>query len=82
MYCITITEKPLAELSTIQLLVLFCLGPLFSLSCLWVGFFHRYVDIIEEAIVAGDPVLIENLDETIDPMLDPLLGRCMLKKGR
>ncbi|XP_033023836.1 dynein heavy chain 11, axonemal-like [Lacerta agilis] len=41
-----------------------------------------YVDVIEEAIVAGDPVLIENLEETIDPVLDPLLGRHMLKKGR
>ncbi|KAJ6660734.1 hypothetical protein lerEdw1_017360 [Lerista edwardsae] len=41
-----------------------------------------YVDIIEEAIDAGDPVLIENLEETIDPVLDPLLGRRMLKKGR
>ncbi|KAG8432457.1 hypothetical protein GDO86_016919 [Hymenochirus boettgeri] len=41
-----------------------------------------YVDVIEQAVVAGDPVLIENLEETIDPVLDPLLGRHTLKKGR
>ncbi|KAM4697873.1 dynein axonemal heavy chain 11-like [Rhinophrynus dorsalis] len=41
-----------------------------------------YVDVIEQAVVAGDPVLIENLEETIDPVLDPVLGRHTLKKGR
>ncbi|XP_018092353.2 dynein heavy chain 11, axonemal-like [Xenopus laevis] len=41
-----------------------------------------YVDEIEQAVVAGDPVLIENLEETIDPVLDALLGRHTLKKGR
>ncbi|XP_063285477.1 dynein axonemal heavy chain 11-like [Pelobates fuscus] len=41
-----------------------------------------YVDVIEQAVVAGDPVLIENLGETIDPVLDNLLGRHTLKKGR
>ncbi|XP_067892376.1 dynein axonemal heavy chain 11 [Heterodontus francisci] len=41
-----------------------------------------YVDIIEEALVVGDPVLIENIEETIDPVLDPLLGRHTIKKGR
>uniref|UniRef100_A0A8D0L2M4 Dynein axonemal heavy chain 11 n=1 Tax=Sphenodon punctatus TaxID=8508 RepID=A0A8D0L2M4_SPHPU len=41
-----------------------------------------YVDMIEQAVVAGDPVLIENLEETIDPVLNPLLGRHMVKKGR
>uniref|UniRef100_UPI00398F1A35 dynein axonemal heavy chain 11 n=1 Tax=Pristiophorus japonicus TaxID=55135 RepID=UPI00398F1A35 len=41
-----------------------------------------YVDIIEQALVVGDPVLIENIEETIDPVLDPLLGRHTIKKGR
>ncbi|KAE8580906.1 hypothetical protein XENTR_v10024588 [Xenopus tropicalis] len=41
-----------------------------------------YVDEIEQAVVAGDPVLIENLEETIDPVLDALLGRHTLKKGK
>lgn len=48
-------------------------------------FFHfifRYVDVIEQAVVAGDTVLIENLEETIDPVIDPLLGRHTIKKGR
>lgn len=45
-------------------------------------FCFRYVDVIEQAVVAGDPVLIENLEETIDPVIDPLLGRHTIKKGR
>ncbi|KAM8838403.1 dynein axonemal heavy chain 11 [Synchiropus picturatus] len=40
-----------------------------------------YVDVIEHAVVAGDTVLIENLEETIDPVIDPLLGRYTIKKG-
>ncbi|XP_029686282.1 dynein heavy chain 11, axonemal isoform X1 [Takifugu rubripes] len=40
-----------------------------------------YVDVIEQAVVSGDTVLIENLEETIDPVLDPLLGRHTIKKG-
>uniref|UniRef100_A0A3Q2TME4 Dynein axonemal heavy chain 11 n=1 Tax=Fundulus heteroclitus TaxID=8078 RepID=A0A3Q2TME4_FUNHE len=42
-------------------------------------FFNLYV--IEHAVVAGDTVLIENLEETIDPVIDPLLGRHTIKKG-
>lgn len=41
-----------------------------------------YVDVIEQAVVAGDTVLIENLEESIDPVIDPLLGRHTIKKGR
>ncbi|XP_029930046.1 dynein heavy chain 11, axonemal [Myripristis murdjan] len=40
-----------------------------------------YVDVIEQAVVTGDTVLIENLEETIDPVIDPLLGRHTIKKG-
>ncbi|XP_018585062.2 dynein heavy chain 11, axonemal [Scleropages formosus] len=41
-----------------------------------------YVDVIEQAVVTGYPVLIENLEEAIDPVIDPLLGRHTIKKGR
>jgi hypothetical protein len=41
-----------------------------------------YLDIIEQAISAGDTLLIENIGETVDPVLDPLLGRNTIKKGR
>ncbi|XP_040604816.1 dynein heavy chain 9, axonemal isoform X6 [Mesocricetus auratus] len=37
---------------------------------------------IECALEAGDVVLIENLEESIDPVLGPLLGREVIKKGR
>lgn len=41
-----------------------------------------YLDAIERAISSGDVVLLENIGESIDPVLDPLLGRNTIKKGR
>lgn len=41
-----------------------------------------YLDVIERAITNGDVLLIENIDETIDAVLDPLLGRVLVKKGQ
>ncbi|KAL3316100.1 Dynein heavy chain 9, axonemal [Cichlidogyrus casuarinus] len=41
-----------------------------------------YLDTIENAISAGDTVLLENIEEDVDPVLGPLLGRNTIKKGR
>ncbi|XP_066292954.1 dynein beta chain, ciliary-like [Branchiostoma lanceolatum] len=41
-----------------------------------------YLDVIERALSDGDTVLIENLEEETDPVLDPVLGRNTIKKGR
>lgn len=41
-----------------------------------------YLDTIEKAIIKGETVLLENIDETVDPVLDPILGRNLIKKGR
>ncbi|XP_064623162.1 dynein beta chain, ciliary-like [Lineus longissimus] len=41
-----------------------------------------YLDAIERAVAAGDVVLIENMEEYLDPVLDPILGRNTIKKGR
>ncbi|KAM5306863.1 dynein axonemal heavy chain 17 isoform 1-T1 [Glossophaga mutica] len=41
-----------------------------------------YLDIIEQAVSEGDILLIENIGETVDPVLDPLLGRNTIKKGK
>uniref|UniRef100_A0A671VTL3 Dynein axonemal heavy chain 17 n=1 Tax=Sparus aurata TaxID=8175 RepID=A0A671VTL3_SPAAU len=41
-----------------------------------------YLDAIERALAAGEVVLIENLEELVDPVLGPLLGRETIKKGR
>uniref|UniRef100_A0A8D0H5U7 Dynein axonemal heavy chain 17 n=1 Tax=Sphenodon punctatus TaxID=8508 RepID=A0A8D0H5U7_SPHPU len=41
-----------------------------------------YLDIIEQAISDGDTLLIENIGETVEPVLDPLLGRNTIKKGK
>lgn len=43
---------------------------------------RNYLDVIEKAIVNGDVLLIENIGETIDAVLDPLLGRVLVKKGK
>jgi dynein heavy chain len=41
-----------------------------------------YLDKIETAISMGSILLIENIEESIDAVLDPLLGRNTIKKGR
>ena len=41
-----------------------------------------YLDAIERALSNGDCVLIENMGEAIDAVLDPLVGRNTIKKGR
>ncbi len=40
-----------------------------------------YLDTIERAITAGDTVLIENIEEELDPVLEPVLGRNTIKRG-
>ncbi|XP_046391607.1 dynein beta chain, ciliary-like [Ischnura elegans] len=48
-----------------------------------VRFGHKgYLDVIENALSEGRVVLIENIGETIEPVLNPLLGRELIKKGR
>ena len=37
---------------------------------------------VERAVTNGQVLLIENIDETIDAVLDPLLGRALIKKGK
>lgn len=41
-----------------------------------------YLDDIERAVIKGSTVLIENIGESIDAVLDPLLGRQLIKKGK
>lgn len=41
-----------------------------------------YLDEIEKAVTKGSTVLIENIDESVDAVLDPLLGRALIKKGK
>jgi len=42
----------------------------------------RYIETIENAIQNGLPVIIENLGEQIDAVLEPLLSRSIIRKGR
>ncbi|KAM8734967.1 dynein axonemal heavy chain 11 [Acanthopagrus schlegelii] len=41
-----------------------------------------YLDVIEQALSCGETVLIENLPEKVDPVLEHLLGRNTIRKGR
>ncbi|XP_010006976.1 PREDICTED: dynein heavy chain 17, axonemal [Chaetura pelagica] len=41
-----------------------------------------YLDIIEHAVSGGQTLLIEDVGETVEPVLDHLLGRNTTKKGR
>jgi dynein heavy chain len=43
---------------------------------------RSYLDVIEKAVSTGDIVLIEDLGTTLDPVLDPLIGRNTIKKGK
>ena len=54
----------------------------------WIKFINlslisdRYLDLIESAVSNGECVLIESIGESLDPVLDPILGRNTIKKGR
>jgi len=37
---------------------------------------------MERAVSQGETVLIENIEESVDPVLDPIVGRNTIKKGR
>nr|CAH7754609.1 unnamed protein product [Callosobruchus chinensis] len=43
---------------------------------------RTYLDTIEKCISEGMVVLLENIGETLDAVLDPILGRVLIKKGR
>ncbi|XP_022909837.1 dynein beta chain, ciliary-like [Onthophagus taurus] len=43
---------------------------------------RNYLDQIENCISNGSIVLLENIGETVDAVLDPVLGRVLIKKGR
>jgi dynein heavy chain len=41
-----------------------------------------YMEKIEHAIAAGETLLVENIEENIEAILDPLIGRNTIRKGR
>ena len=69
-----------------QLLVSFVLHDLPSIFLIHFLQTHcsifRYLDFIERAVSYGHCLLLENIGENIDPVLDPLLGRLTIKKGK
>lgn len=55
----------------------FLFSPLFLFLLLF-----RYLDAIEQALVCGEVVLIENVEEKLDAILESLLARNTTNKGR
>ena len=41
-----------------------------------------YLEMIEKCVSEGKVLLIENMPEDVEPVLDPLLGRQLIKKGK
>ncbi|KAI4493969.1 hypothetical protein M0802_009345 [Mischocyttarus mexicanus] len=41
-----------------------------------------YLEVIENSLAVGSTVLLENIGESVDPVLDTLLGRNLIKKGK
>ncbi|RKP21352.1 hypothetical protein ROZALSC1DRAFT_27237, partial [Rozella allomycis CSF55] len=41
-----------------------------------------YLDVIEKAVSSGDVVLLEDIGVNLDPVLDALIGRNTIKKGK
>jgi dynein heavy chain len=41
-----------------------------------------YLDAIERCVANGDVLLLENIGESVDPVLDSLIGRLTIKKGK
>ncbi|KAH7825191.1 dynein haevy chain 4, outer dynein arm beta [Monocercomonoides exilis] len=42
----------------------------------------RYLDRLENAIQNGEPYLFENLGETLEAVIDPVIGRNLIRKGK
>ena len=42
----------------------------------------KYLDQVEQCIQEGEPIIIENMGESIDAVLEPVLARATIKKGR
>uniref|UniRef100_A0A2A4IYW8 Dynein heavy chain ATP-binding dynein motor region domain-containing protein n=1 Tax=Heliothis virescens TaxID=7102 RepID=A0A2A4IYW8_HELVI len=43
---------------------------------------RSYMDRIERSVSNGDIVMLENIGETVDAVLEPLLGRVLIRKGK
>jgi len=41
-----------------------------------------FLEALEKSISQGETVLIEQIEETMDTVLEPLLSRALIKKGR
>ena len=42
----------------------------------------RVLHCVQDCMSTGKPLLIENIEEELDPVLDPVLERRVIRKGR
>ena len=42
----------------------------------------RVRGVVQECLALGRPLLIENIEEELDPVLDPVLDHRVIRKGR
>ena len=52
------------------------------MRCISILLVSSYLDAIEQAVANGDCLLLENIEESVEAVLDPLLGRLTIKKGK
>eukprot|EP00966_Prymnesium_polylepis_P265381 6131017-Prymnesium_polylepis.1 len=50
--------------------------------CLTSLIHKRFRNMLEDSMAFGTPMLIENVEEEIDPVLDPVLNKDIQRKGR
>ena len=71
--------KPPPPPSSPYLVLLFCQDGMKVMQTSHEGYWEELIQCIED----GTPVLIENLPDSLDPLLDPLLSRSFIhKKGK
>ena len=46
-----------------------------------ISFDVKFIDTVERNVSMGRPLMIENIGETIDPVLEPVLSRSTIKRG-
>lgn len=43
--------------------------------------YNKFLQVVENGVRMGNPVLLENIDESLDPSLEPLLTKNLQKQA-
>lgn len=52
------------------------------MSRLYLGFANEYLCLMKDCLSNGKPLLLENVEEEVDPMLDPVLEKRYIQQKR